>query len=60
MGGAFREDPDKDWEQVVGAGAITTFLACAAGFVGSGRTAEAWACVGGVIAILIIVAIVTA
>jgi hypothetical protein len=57
MGGAWREDP-KDWEGVVGGGALTTFAACAIGFGTTGHTAEAWACVGGVLFILVVVAII--
>jgi hypothetical protein len=59
MGGAFREDP-KDWETVVGGGSITAFVACGVGFGTTGRPVEAGVCIGGVIAVLILVAIITA
>ena len=56
-GGAFREDPD-NWETVVGGSVISTFVACGFSYGAAGPTAKAWACVCGVSAILIIVAII--
>ena len=51
--------PD-NWETVVGGSVISTFVASGFSYGAAGRTAKAWACVCGVSAILIIVAIIVA
>jgi hypothetical protein len=58
LGGAFREDP-KDWEPVLGAGAVTGFVACAA-FLASGDTTKMWLCVAGVIVVVLVAAAIAA
>jgi hypothetical protein len=57
LGGARNENP-KDWEQVVGGGALTTFAACAL-FIAMGDTEKGVACMVGVVVVLIIVAVIT-
>jgi hypothetical protein len=60
FGGAFREDPDKDWEQPIGGAGIGTLVACVAGFSATGNTGLIAACVVGVFVILAAAAVIAA
>jgi hypothetical protein len=58
-GGAFREDPDEDWDvQATGYGGAFAIAACVAGFAATGNAGLIAACVFGVIVLVSVAALI--